>query len=104
MKEFPLYDTMISNIIDKDLTLKQKKELLQNIEKINDKGFELLYMLIKVYSIKEQKSDYIPFNGKYITNNNIQFDLEELPNKLKQMLFKFVNLHLNVMKDEERPI
>ena len=101
MKEFPLYDTLIKDVDDKELSVKYKKDLLKNIGKINDKGHELLYVLIKIYSMEhEDEKLEIPYKGKFTSLNDLEFDLENLPNQLKQMINRFINLHLKVMKEE----
>jgi hypothetical protein len=34
----------------------------------------------------------IPYKG-HISKDNIEFDLMEMPNKLRQLLYKFVKIH-----------
>ena len=42
----------------------------------------------------------LPYNGKYV-NNDINFDLENFPNSLKQIIFKFLAAHLKKMNEEK---
>lgn len=100
MKDFPLYDTL-QDVVDKDLTLQQKNEFIKKIQTFNDKGFELLYMLIKVHYIKNTDSNDIPYSGKYISETYIEFNIEEFPNRLKQIIYKFMRLHLKTMNEEK---
>jgi len=108
---FPFYDSMIKDVKDKDLTIKQKNDFITRIGKMDENGTELVYALIRIYEMhhEENTGTYkIPYNGKYIDKNNIQFDFDLLPNKLKQLLYKFVNIHLKKMEEEKmiekRPI
>ena len=38
-------------------------------------------------------------NKDYMTNN-IKFDFNELPNELKHILFKFIQIHIKTLKEE----
>lgn len=92
---YPFYDLVNKNIKDKDLTLNQKKKMINKINKFDNNGKELIYAIIKVYEIKNT-SKFAVFNLPYsgiTVDNNVIFDLEKLPFNLKQMLNKFVNLH-----------
>jgi hypothetical protein len=101
MVNFPLYDNILKEINDNeikvDLTTEQKKMLLKKIKKLNQNGFNLLYVLIKVFDINNNDNDnnisIIPYEGN-IVKNNIKFDLDKLPIKLKIIIEKFVDLHM----------
>ena len=101
MNEFPLYDTLVKDISDKDITLQQKKDCITKLQSFNSKGYELLYVLIKIHSIKEGYGEILPYNGKFLDDKDIEFDIEQFPNKLKQMLYKFILLHNKAMKEEK---
>lgn len=99
---FPLYDNLYQNIQSKDLTVKQKNDFMEKIKNINDIGSELIYALIRVYQMENNNEDnsiILPYDGKFIDNDMI-FDLNLLPNKLKQILYKFVKLHTRTMNEE----
>ena len=102
MSQFPLYDSLLSSVKDKDLTGPEKKNFVNIVNKVDQKGFEYLYVLIKMYAQKETnyKSYALPFGGKYM-GLNIQFELETMPAKLKQMIYKFVKTHIKTMKETE---
>ena len=102
MSKFPLYDNIIKDIPKKDLSTNQKKVFIKRVQKIDSNGHELIYALIRMYQIEnsdQETSFTLPYNGIYV-ENNINFDLENLPTTLKQMLFKFVEVHLAKMKEE----
>jgi len=96
MSNFPLYDNLINEIkTEEDLTTKQKDEFIKLVANIDENASELIYALIRVYQLEnsENKNTFtLPFNGTFI-NDTIKFDLNELPNKLKQVLYKFIVLN-----------
>lgn len=101
---FPLYDNLCLDISSQDLTTKQKNEFMSNIKNIDDKGSELVYALIRIFQMENSSdnSTYkLPYDGKY-DKNDMKFDLNKLPNKLKQILYKFVNIHIETMKEESK--
>jgi hypothetical protein len=104
MSTFPIYDTMIKDVKSKDLTAKEKKELIDKIEIIDESGIELIYTLIKIYELQNEEgsSFRIPYSGKYVDGQNILFDLNEMPLKLRQLLYKFVNIHINKMEEDNK--
>lgn len=104
MSNFPLYDNLVKDAKDEDLDSKEKKALVKNINKIDENGSELLYVLIKVYHINnecEHASYTIPYDGKFV-KKDLKFDLEKIPNKLKQIIQKFVNMHIDSSKTKRK--
>lgn len=100
MSNFPLYDNLINETPSKALTVAQKKECLSNIQKFDTSGCELAYALIRTYQAQHDKeSERIPYSGT-LEKNNLTFDLDKLPNKLKQILLHFSRKHLKRMKEE----
>ena len=100
---FPLYDNLCLDIPKtKDLTVKQKNDFMKKITHLDDNGFELVYALIRVFQL-ENNADIstfkLPYDGKF-DNSEMKFDLNELPTPLKQMIYKFVLLHTDSMKEE----
>jgi hypothetical protein len=101
MSQFPLYSSLNKNIPDKDLTLIQKKDLIEKI-RINTEVHDLIYALIKTFYIDNFNGDHfaLPYKGK-LNEDKIDFDLDELPKKLKQLLFKFINLHAKKIDEDK---
>ena len=100
MSTFPLYDNLLGEVTSfEDLTVKQKDDFMKVINDIDDNATELVYALIRVYQLEnsENKNTFtLPYDGKYVENNknkDIRFDLNELPNQLKQMLYNFLRLY-----------
>ena len=103
MLKFPLFNNLLKNIPTRDLFLSEKRTFMKNIEEIDTNGHELIYALIRVYQIehKEDNTSFtLPYNGTY-NDKNITFDLDHFPIKLKHILFKFLKVHLNKIKEEE---
>lgn len=99
---FPLYDNLIMDLNNTsvDLKTKEKDEFMSLIKKIDDNTSELVYALIRVYQLEnnENISTFtLPYDGKFI-DNEIKFDLNELPNKLKHILLKFLKMHCSIQK------
>lgn len=102
MSKFPLYDNLSKDISNTKLNTTQKKSFIKRVEKIDKSGYELVYALIKMYQMENNEgstSFTLPYNGKYI-NNEMNFDLDEIPGKLQQILYKFLSAHLSKMKEE----
>jgi hypothetical protein len=109
MSGFPLYDNLIQQVPRKDLTVKQKEEVINNISIIDNIGTELIYALIYVYylqNVSPQCSD-IPFQGTKEQSSEkkniytMQWNLLDFPPKLRQLLYKFTSLHIKTLKEED---
>jgi hypothetical protein len=87
MNNFPLYTTLKTGIPTKDLTILQKNKIVNKIEEMDSEGHELIYALIKTFS---NENEVIPC---VINNDSITFDLEKMPTKLKQIIYKFILFH-----------
>jgi hypothetical protein len=96
MSNFPLYDNLLAEVQTfEDLNNKQKDQFMKLIDDIDENTSELIYALIRVYQLEnsENKNTFtLPYDGKFI-DKDIKFDLNELPNQLKQILLKFLLLH-----------
>jgi hypothetical protein len=106
MSKFPLYDSLSKDISTTDLTASQKRSFLKKIIKIDQNGHELVYALIRMYQIEngeENTSFTLPYNGTF-TGSDINFDVDKLPKNLKQILYKFLSVHLKKMKEESSMI
>lgn len=104
MSNFPLYDNLMSKTEDKDLTIKQKEEFIKLAKNIDTEGSERIYILIRLFAINhiEDKTSYnLPYDGKKI-KNDIKFDFNELPKRLKQILYSFIIMHCKTMEEESK--
>jgi hypothetical protein len=103
MSNLPLYDNLIKETKNEDLTVKEKDTFMKLIKTIDQNGYELVYALIRIYQLEndEDKSTFkIPYGGKFV-KSDMTFNLIDLPNHLKQVLFKFLQLHTKTMKENE---
>ncbi len=102
MNNFPLYDNLSKDLKNRDLLVKEKTDFVNKIKQIDQDGLDLIYALIRVYYVKneENKTDFsLPYNGKYI-KEDMKFDLDDFPIQLKQMIFKFIKIHIVKMEEE----
>ncbi len=118
---FPLYNTLLKNLQQKELTKTQQKDMISKIDAMSSDKHELIYMLIYIFFNEHcnnicDKCDKliekcscaatlpsiqssipsIPFNASQI-NNNLQFDISVFPSKLKKILFHFVQKNDSVI-------
>ena len=103
MTEFPLYTSLKNGIPDKDLTATQKADFVKKIEKMNTDGHELIYALIKTFYINNKESETpftTPYDGKLV-KSNITFDMDNLPLKLRQIIYKFIKIHTKKVKEDK---
>jgi len=98
--DFPLYDSLNINLIDKDLSPSQKDGFIKKVKELDDSGSELMYALIRFHYIKmENDTLSLPYDCK-IQKNDMQFDMERFPYKLKQILYTFLKKHAKKMKED----
>lgn len=114
---FPLYDTLILQIKneDKDITMEQKHEFIKYFKNLDRKGFDMFYILIRVYYLKNEKIENtndlfkIPYQGKELNKRTMgtsmvsdaQFNLENLPYRLKRILFNFLERDNQLKKNNK---
>lgn len=115
MSVFPLYDNLIKDLPKKDLTIKQKNHFIKIIGVIDDNNTkELIYVLIQFYfknnsldSTIDSTLEYeLPYKGKKTVCENknnlydITWDLLDLPIPLRQIIYKFISLHIKQMEEQ----
>lgn len=84
---------------NKDLTIKQKKTLLDRVQHIDASGNEFIYALIKYHFVNTnkdaQQNDL--FKCKIVSNDgglcDLTWDMNDLPVRLRQILFKFTEIN-----------
>lgn len=97
---FPLYQDLMKNTNEVPLTDEEKDELIKRIKKLDTLGHELVYALIRNYQIEHETTYEIPYDGKNL-KLGLKFDLEKIPNRLSQIIFKFSEKHLEKMKEDK---
>lgn len=94
MNKFPLYDSLCKDLPTRKMTASQKKSFMGKVKKIDQSGHDSLYALLKMYKIVNDDTSFdIPLS--------LEFDMNKLPNKLNHVLYKFINIHLVKMKEED---
>lgn len=100
INSFPLYESLMKDV-ESCKSRVNKKTLIHNLNNIDDKHRDTIYLIIKIYSLKNEKvSDVfeLPYKGNAIaTHNNsaqeilqdLQFDLANFPQKLIKSLDVF---------------
>lgn len=96
-KMLPLFDNLYRETESNDLLVTHKATTIKNIKKIDLQGHEMVYVIIKLFEQKEN----VKVESK-VVKNQLTFDLESMPNKLKQIIYKFTQLHLKKMEEEIR--
>lgn len=109
MISFPLYDSMIRGISTRDLTSKQKSELAEKISDLDQTGLDLIYALIRCFFLKNSTSKdlgTIPYKGVSEASGknkeDLTWNLADMPIELRQLLYKFVNVHLISVQEDKR--
>lgn len=90
MSEVGLYQTL-KNIEETKIKAKDKKTILKNLKFLDDFQKEALIILIFEYAKNEDKiniENCIPYQINY-ENNDLNIDLNRLPNKLLCIVHKF---------------
>lgn len=102
MSNFPLYTTLSKGLPKKDLTIAQKNDFVRRITKLDSEAYDLIYALIKCYYLEHENGDSftIPYNGT-LAKDRINFNLLKFPNKLRQLLYKFVTVHKKKLKEDK---
>jgi hypothetical protein len=106
MNSFPLYNQIANNVPNTDLTPTEREFFAENIKKMDELGRELLFVLIyQFYTDNKKKGkNSIPYKGKKeVVNNelfNFTWSLQDLPITLRQILLKFMKMHLITMEEE----
>jgi hypothetical protein len=80
----------------------QKQNIVQLIPKLDQKGHDLLFFLIRMYHNQQAKE--ITFSVPYQTGtndkNDIEFDLCNFPNHLQHIIHMFVRMHYEYISYE----
>ena len=102
MSNFPLYTSLFKEFENskEELNVSDKEYLVGIIKKLDTKGHELIYALIKTYQIKHGDTFSVPYGMKE-QKLGYKFDLDNIPTILQHMLRKFVDLHYTKMCDDK---
>jgi hypothetical protein len=111
----PIYNLLYSDISkspekDKSLVSDEIKALISNISKLDRLGIDLVYVLIRIHSIRYSNSKImdVPYGGSRTNKNvssedeicDIKFDIKKFPVILSRLLLHFTDLHLRRIDEE----
>src|SRR5262245_34461798 len=90
---YALYDTLNVNISSKELTPKEKEELVDTISKMSDSEMEATYLLLyQHHLLNNPKSvEKVPYAIK-VNGTNMTYDLDSIPTDLQRILLKFCRI------------
>lgn len=92
---YGLYQTFSSDTPIEDLSISDKREIKENFETLDTEQKKAVFFLIIEHAKLTDNYIYDPNNIQYPydifqnSDENIEFDLEKLPIKLKWILWKF---------------
>ena len=103
---FPLYNNISKEVENepKDLTIKQKTDFIKKIKQFDKEGYELMYALIRTYEMENNNGIVtfnLPYNSKQL-KTGVKFELENLPIRLKHILYNFIQKHIIKMEEEKK--
>jgi len=102
---FPLYDNLIREVEEKELTNEQKMDLLRLVHLLDQKGKDIMFTLIRVHGLKKNSGNIfdIPFGGETLNTTShmrdIKFDVNKLPPILCQIIYRFAQIHSRLQSD-----
>ena len=98
-----LFNSLKTEEVKENLTVEQKELLIKKISKLDGKGQELLYVIIKSHQLENRKDflEQLPYEGKF-TGKNLRFDVDKFPKDLIFMVSKFVEMHVSLMEEEDK--
>jgi hypothetical protein len=98
----PLYLNLKKDITTTDFTQDDKEKFTSRVKLMDERGNEILYVLIRMFEAEYTKtSTDLPYGSKFTNKSELKFNLDAIPNELKHMLLKFMNLHIGKMTEEK---
>ena len=98
MNTFPLFD-MIYTETESHYPF-EEDSFCEKVKKMDDEGYELMYVLMKCYALKfNLDTNSPPFHPKKY-KNTFKYDVTVLPPRLLKMLVYFTDKHTQKLKEE----
>ncbi len=100
---FPLYNLLVEKTKNNPFSASDCIELVENVRKLDKSGFDLLFVIIRIYSLKNSvnETSEIPYGGQKVdgtqleSKTDVKFDIRNFPDKLNHMLLEFTKMHLS---------
>ena len=83
-----------------------KEKFIKNVNDLDERGQEMFYVIIKIHQMENKKEglDQLPYESKFVSSK-LRLDFEKLPNTLKHILSKFMEMHIKSIEEEkQRPV
>ena len=80
----------------KSLSTLEKEEFINKVSALDEKGIEIIYVIIKMCEMENNLKQ----TEVKISDKELKFDLDKLPDMLQNMLYKFVKIHISTMEEE----
>ena len=98
---YPLYESLVINLQKKNLTSQQKLDLVSDIKNMDLEAQESVVTLILFYYMKEENGDFTKVKIPYTSSSSASWDINNIPEKLRKILFKFAELYKSKIKVDE---
>lgn len=102
-----LFNSLYENTKNVTSTLDDSKKnfIIQTIPTLDTKGHEILFFLIRMFNIQQTRDITFshPYESKLINDadDQLEFNLDKLPNHLQHIIFMFVGMHLSYLQSEK---
>jgi len=93
---FPIYDQIVSISKNYEKKILDDVKLSKKINNLSHAYKETVYLLIKIYMLKNEKKNplSVPYKGEVLSSHNdletIEFDVVNFPEQLKKLLNIFI--------------
>ena len=99
-KMLPIYDTLIKKLPKTPLDMQSRKNFLASISKCSQEEMEILFGIILSFCSSEKiPLSFYPFNSHPV-NDGIQFQIDDIPIKLQNILNKFISKISSLNKED----
>ena len=96
-----LYNTFSNEIPSTELTPAKKEEFVKNVKKLDEKGNEIFFVLMKTHEMKTIENSGIPYEGKLVSDE-IKFDIDTIPTALQHILSRFMAMHIKSIEEDAK--
>ncbi len=100
-----LYHSLYENTknLTCELSEPQVEKVLEIIPKLDPRGHEILFFLIRFFHNQQNKdvSFQLPYQAKQMEEKQFSFDLKLFPAQLQNMVHMFVRMHYEYLNHEQ---
>jgi hypothetical protein len=88
---------------ESDDLMPSKEKFFKSVLELDEKGQEMFYVIIKLHQreTKKESLDQLPYDSKFVSSK-LRLDYDKLPNDLRGILAKFMEMHISLMEEEKR--